>query len=66
MPDRPHRCPYCPRRFANQNALWQHARHAHHGKKHSHLRPEQEPSLADLAIEQEIAAMGRDQASKEG
>lgn len=53
-------CPYCNRRFADQNAVWMHAKVKHPGKKTKHLRPPRAPedeSYASLfiAAEQAIA-----------
>jgi len=54
-------CPYCTRHFADQNAVWMHARSKHAGKKVKHLRPVRDPedeSYASFFIkaQQDIAA----------
>ena len=53
------RCPYCPRSFHEVNALGQHLRAKHKGKKVPdcvrHKRHDDEPSIASLMIEAQIA-----------
>lgn len=51
--ERKHACPFCSRRFPDQNAVYQHARSKHPREKVSKLRPKRddEPSIADLMVE---------------
>ena len=50
-------CPYCPRSFADQSAVYQHARVKHRREKIAHLKParksDDEESMADIAVEAE-------------
>lgn len=46
-------CPYCARTFADQNAVWMHAKVKHPRQKTAHLRPARPPedeSMASLMI----------------
>ena len=47
------KCPYCPRSFADANAVFQHANKKHRGEKGlNKLKPasDREPSLAELHV----------------
>ena len=48
-------CPYCPRRFADENGLWMHSKAKHRGKKNPRPARDDEPSMAELFIEAQIA-----------
>jgi hypothetical protein len=60
--EKTHQCTYCERRFADENALYQHSRskHRQHPKQGKRKAPEDnDPSMADTLVDAMIShAMG--------
>lgn len=59
--EKPSQCPYCQKRFADDNGRYSHMKMKHPMMKRAHLRPakDDEESFADLARQAEIdEAMG--------
>ena len=62
MGERISECPFCTRRFADDNGRWQHVAKKHRGENIAHLRPPRpvrEPSIAsEVVVATQRRAMG--------